>query len=92
MQLNIPPHEFEQLARHAAAAGFASVETYVTQFVIQLAQRPEADKLLAPLTDAELAASLATIDRSMAEIDAGQGLALHEARRQSLEKLGFANE
>ena len=33
MQLNIPPHETEKLAQHATAAGFASVEKYVTQFV-----------------------------------------------------------
>lgn len=92
MQLNIPPHEAEKLAQHATAAGFASVEKYVTQFVLALAERPREDELFPPLTDDELAASLAMIDRGTAEIDAGKGLGIEEARRRTRENVVAGNE
>ncbi len=87
MQLNIPPHETEKLAQHATAAGFGSVEKYVTQFVLTLAERPRADEVFAPLTDDELAVSLAMIDRGTAEIDAGKGMNIDEARRRTRENI-----
>ena len=92
MQLNIPSHETEKLAQHAAAAGFGSVEKYVTQFVLTLAERPRAGEVFAPLTDDELAESLAMIDRGTAEIDAGKGMNVDEARRHSRQNLGAGNE
>ena len=92
MHLNIPHHEAEKLARHATAAGFASVENYVTEFVLTLAERPRVDEIFAPLTDDELAGSLAMIDRGMAEIDGGKGLSVEEARRRTRGHVGAANK
>jgi len=92
MHLNIPPHKTEELTRHATAAGFASVEKYVTQFVLTLAERPCEDKVFAPLADDEMTVSLAMIDRGMAEIDAGNGMSLEEARRRTRADIGAGNE
>ena len=92
MQLNIPPHETEKLTQHATAAGFASVETYVTQFVLTLAEHPDVNDVFAPLSGDELAASLAMIDRGMGEIDAGKALSIEEARRRTHENVGAGNE
>lgn len=91
MQLNIPPYEIEKLTQHANAAGFGSVETYVTQFVLALAERPSVEESFAPLTDAELTASLAMIDQGRSEIEAGKGLSVEEARRRSREDIGAGN-
>lgn len=91
MQLNIPPHEIEKLTQHATAAGFGNVESYVTQFVLALAERPSVEEAFSPLTDAELAASLAMIDQGLAEIKAGKGLSVEEARRLSHEDIGADN-
>ena len=44
------------------------------------------------LSDDELAESLAMIDRSMEQIAAGEGMSVEEARRRTLERLGFATE
>ena len=92
MQLKIPSHEIEKLTQHATAAGFGSVESYVTQFVLALAERPNTKEVFAPLKDDELAASLAMIDRGIAEIGAGQGMSLDEARRRTRENIGAGNE
>jgi hypothetical protein len=86
MHINLSGHETELLSQRAAAAGFASADEYVAQFVHTLAQQPD---VLAPLDDEELAASLAMIDQGMAEIRSGQGLTVDEARRQSLSLLGI---
>jgi hypothetical protein len=72
MQIDIPPAEAEKLERRAAAAGFDSAEKYVTEFVLTLAERPDALELFAPMTDDELAASLALIDRGMEDVKAGR--------------------
>jgi hypothetical protein len=86
MQIDLTGHEAELLGNQAAAAGFASADEYVAQFVHTLAQRPE--HRVALLDDAELVASLNIIDQGMAEIRAGQGLTVEEGRRQSLAHLG----
>ena len=91
MQINIPSSEAEKLTRHATAAGFDNVEMYVTEFVRTLAERPAANDLFAPLTDDELAVSLAMIDRGMSEIDAGQGMSVDEARLKTLEQFRADN-
>ena len=88
MQLNIPPHEVEKLTQHATAADFSSVETYVTQFVLTLADRQRGDEVFLPLTDEELAASLAMIDRGVAEVEAGHGMSIEEAHRRTIKNLG----
>lgn len=92
MQLNIPPHQTEKLTQHAAAAGFASVEKYVTQFVLTLAERPRVGEVFAPLSDDAMAASLALIDRGMTEIDADKGMSIEEARRRTRANIGAGNE
>jgi hypothetical protein len=87
MYINLTGHETEILGQQAAAAGFASADEYVADFVHTLAQSPE--HVLAPLDDQELAASLAMIDQGMAEIRTSQGLTIEEARRASLASLGM---
>jgi hypothetical protein len=86
MHINLTGHETEILGRQAAAAGFATADEYVTHFVHTLAQSPE--HVLAPLSDEELAASLAMIDQGMTEILAGSGLTVEGARQLSLSQLG----
>jgi hypothetical protein len=92
MQIDIPVSEAQKLARHAAAAGYESVEKYVTDFVLTLAERPNETELFAPMTDEEMAASLAMIDRGMEQIRAEEGLSVEAARRHSLEQLGRGKE
>lgn len=91
MHIDLSSYETENLTRHAAAAGFASVEQFVTQFVHTLAERPNVDELFAPLGDKELAASLAMIDRGMEQIQAGEGLGIDEARQRTLAHLGLGS-
>ena len=92
MQIDIPSDDIKKLEQHAAAAGFGHVEQYVSQFVLALAEHPSADELFAPLTETELAESLAMIDRSMEQIEAGEGLTVDEARSRAVDELGFAGE
>lgn len=86
MNLSIPADAVARLRTHAAAAGYADVERCVTDHVIHLASQPSNDEL-PPMSESELQASLAMIDRSMAEFEAGKGMSLDEARRASLERL-----
>jgi hypothetical protein len=89
MQIDIPSIETEKLARHAAAAGFDSVETYVTEFVLTLAERPNATELFAPMTNDELTASLAMIDRGMEEVRAGRNVPAKAALREIADEFGL---
>ncbi|MDZ4659128.1 MAG: hypothetical protein SH868_16265 [Bythopirellula sp.] len=89
MHIDLSSYETENLTRHAAAAGFASVEQFVTQLVHTLAERPNVDDLFTPLDDKELAQSLAMIDRGMKQIQAGEGLGIDEARQCTLARLGL---
>jgi len=85
MQIDIPPAEQQKLAAKAIAAGFDDVEAYVAEHVLALAHYgPE---VLAPMTDAELQASLAMCDESMAQIDRGEGISVEESRRKTFEAL-----
>lgn len=86
MHIEIPAPQAERLQRHAIAAGYESVESYVTEFVLNLAENPTAAELFAPLTEDELAASLAMIEKGMQQIDAGEGLTVDEARQRSLDR------
>jgi hypothetical protein len=85
MHIDLSGQETEILGRQAAAAGFANANEYVAQFVHTLAQNP--DPLLASLSNDELATSLSMIDQGVAEIRAGKGLSVEEARRASLAHL-----
>ncbi len=91
MQIDLSSFTTEKLAGHAAAAGFTSVEQYVTEFVHILADRPDIDDVFSPLSDSELQASLAMIDQGMEQIRAGEGLSVEEARRQTLASLCSQN-
>ena len=86
MQIDIPLTEQQRLAVHAAEAGYDDVELFVTEHIRALAQQPSiaAGPRLSPQ---QLEASLAVIDKSMAELEAGGGLSLEEARRRTLERL-----
>jgi hypothetical protein len=88
MQIDLSNDTTEKLAGQATAAGFSSVEQYVTEFVHVLAERPSVDEVFAPLIDKELAASLAMIHRGIEQIRSGEGLNVEEARRRSLASLG----
>ena len=87
MQIDISPSDIARLTRHAQAAGFADVESYVRHFVAALAETDDADKLLPPLSEDELANSLAMLDQGMEELAAGSGQSLEESRRLAHEKL-----
>lgn len=92
MNIDIPPDQRQKLTEHATAAGFDSVERYVTEFVLTLADRPTAKQIFTPLSDDELNASLAGIDQCMKQINAGQGLSVEQAHARSLGNLGPARE
>jgi hypothetical protein len=89
MHIDIPITEAKKLERHATAAGFDSVEKYVTEFVLTLAERPDALELFAPMIDDELAASLAMIDRGMEEIKAGRTTTAKEALQGMADEFGL---
>lgn len=89
MQIDIPPDEAEKLARYAMAAGFDSVERYVTEFVLTLAESSSVEELFPTLTDDEMAASLAMVDLGREQINRGEGISVDEARQRSLDKLDY---
>jgi hypothetical protein len=89
MQIDIPAAEAEKLERQAAAAGFDSAEKYVTEFVLTLAERPDALELFAPMTDDELAASLAMIDRGMEDARAGRTRPAKAALQEIADEFGL---
>jgi hypothetical protein len=89
MQIDIPAAEAEKLERHAAAAGFDSAEKYVTEFVLTLAERPDALELFAPMTDDELAAGLAMIDRGMEDARAGRTRPAKAALQEIADEFGL---
>jgi hypothetical protein len=88
MQIDLSNATTEKLAGQATAAGFSSVEQYVTEFVHILAERANVDEVFVPLIDKELAESLAMIDRGMEQIQSVFGLTVDEARCRSLASLG----
>jgi hypothetical protein len=81
VQIEIPSEHYERLSRHATAAGFASVES----FIVALADEPTADPR-GVLTEDDLRQSAADCERGIAEIEAGGGQdlshALHEIGRR----------
>ena len=89
MQIDIPPAATIKLERHAAAAGFESAEKYVTEFVLTLAERTDALELFAPMTDDELSASLAMIDRGMEDARAGRTVPAKVALQDIADEFGL---
>ena len=86
MQINIPSGDHERLTQLALAAGYQDVEGYVTEHVLAIARQPAAEEF-APLSPADLAASLAMCDQGMAEMEAGASLSLEEARGRTFARL-----
>ena len=86
MQIDIPFTEEKRLIEQAAAQGYASVEAYASELLVQVAQSG-ARSAFAPLTDEEMEASLAMIERSLAEFEAGKGLTLDQARERTLRRM-----
>ncbi|MEO0531294.1 MAG: hypothetical protein AAF266_12075 [Planctomycetota bacterium] len=76
MQIKLTPAEEAEIRRQASAVGYKDPGRYLVDVVINPSDA------LVPMTDAELKASLAMCDRSMAEIDAGLGMTLEEAREK----------
>jgi hypothetical protein len=86
MQINIPPSEQDRLSQQAVAAGFSDVESYAAVHLLALAQEPTPEEM-ASLSEEEMQASLTMCDTSMAELEAGKGLSIGEAREFSLQRL-----
>ncbi len=86
MHIDLPQTEQEKLTQQAMAAGFDDVKLFIAEHLVALAHQPAREDF-APLSDEELEASLAMIDRSMEEFSAGGGLTLDQAREKSLELL-----
>lgn len=74
-QVNLNDRVYEEARRRAQAAGFSSVDDYVADVLSQGFQLDDdnLDRFFTP-------ERLAHIDRSAAQIDAGQGLTLEQAR------------
>lgn len=83
MTIDLPDAEWDRLAEHAKNAGYADLERFVADHLIAIASRPTADEAPA-MTDAELHASLAQIDRGWSDIEAGRCTSADEARRRAL--------
>ena len=79
MLIEIPQTEQTLLASVAKAAGYESVQQYVTEHVLALAYQETP-----ALSREELQENLEMCDRSMAQIDAGEGIDAKEA----FERLG----
>ncbi len=86
MEIDIPQAEQQKLNLLAQAAGFDNVERYVTEHVLALV-RHSSDEELELLSPDDLKASLAVCDQSMTELEAGKGLSLEEARKQTIAQL-----
>ncbi len=86
MTIHLPEARLSQLSVLASNAGYESVEEFVSDHLVALAeQQNPAD--LEPMSEEEMQASLEMIDRGMEDIAAGRYYTLEEARRRSLAKL-----
>lgn len=81
MKIDLSPIEEAEIRGLATAAGYESPERYLKDIAL------DAVAGIATQTDSELKASLAMIDKSMAEIDAGEGRTIEEAREALLGSL-----
>ncbi|MGL4513065.1 MAG: hypothetical protein ACRCT8_08220 [Lacipirellulaceae bacterium] len=84
MHIEIPNDDYERLATGAAAAGYADV----TAYVIALADAAPVDPR-EPLSDDELADSVARLQASFADVEAGRTQDFREAMRDIAARHGI---
>lgn len=81
----LPDDQYEKLNAAATAAGYADVSAFI-EALSQTTVQPNEVSEENSLNSNELAASLALIDQSVAEFEAGGGLSLDEARQRTQER------
>lgn len=86
MNVDLPSTTEKRLAQQASDAGYDDVATFVADHLTAIASHPLSDEF-APLSDAELAASLTVCDESMTQIDRGEGLPVAQAHRLTVDEL-----
>lgn len=84
MQIDLSSEQYAKLTEVAISAGYGDA----TALVKALVEEPTVDPR-GPLTDQERRDSLAQIDRSMAEFDAGGGQDAEEAFLKMASRRGF---
>lgn len=85
MEINIPPAEQERLTALATLHGFATPEEYASSIVLNAVQLDA----FAELSADELAKSVASIERGLADVEAGRSQPAHEAMDEIANKFGF---
>ena len=83
MNIQLPEAQQRQLDFMAANAGYDSTEGFVQDCLLAMAARTEHHEATA-WTEDELREFAAMCDRGMAQIDAGLGLTVEEAREELL--------
>lgn len=89
MQIDLPPSDEVRLAQHAAAAGYADVALWATDFLVAQAQMPIPAEL-SVLSDDELQASIELCERRVAEQKAGNSRDFREAMLDLGRKRGYS--
>lgn len=87
MQLDIPNDDYNHLATHAAAAGFADVAAYVVALSEVVSQDPRGS-----LPKAQFDASVGMLNQSFADETAGRTEELRSAFRDIATRQGIAFE
>lgn len=77
IEISVSEATENRLGELARAFGYESTEAFVSDHLATLSGQP-ASQELAPPSESELAETLAMLDESMAQIDAGQGLTVEQ--------------
>ena len=91
MQIELPSSVEERLTAHAKAAGYDNVERYAVEHLQAIADQPTPPELT-PLSDEQLAESLAMLRESEADLAAGRTQDMREALREIADKHGLQIE
>jgi predicted transcriptional regulator len=89
MQVELSAAQSERLANLAGAAGYSDVAAFAADELAALADGFRASALQ-PLSAAELDASVATLQRGLTEIEAGNGVDARDALRRIADKHGLS--
>jgi len=85
MQINLPPAEQQHLATLAAQHGFATAEEYASHIVSNAVQL----ETFAALSPDQMQESVRSIERGLADVEAGRSQPAHKAMDDIAKKFGF---
>ena len=85
MQVNIPPAQQQQLEAFAIQRGFATAEEYASTLLMNALQL----EAFADLSPEEMTESVRSIERGIADVEAGRSQPAREAMDDIANKFGF---